>query len=79
MKVITISTLAQLKKQLAEKGVSIHLTDACGSQSGDLSYPDGMAEADRARIREEMADFLSKEGVDVAFSKRGDGFWVRQG
>lgn len=78
MKIIPISTFVKLKGHLAEKGVSIHLTDACGSQSGDISYPDAMAAGEREEIRREIADFLAGEGFAVAFSKRGDSFWARQ-
>jgi len=79
MNIIPISTIAKLKNRLAEKGVFLHLTDACGSQSGEIAYPDTVEAGERAEIRREIADFLAGEGFAAAFSKRGDSFWTRQG
>ena len=78
MKFISIGTVAALKKQLAEKGVALHLTDACGSQSADIGYPDGMTDEERAAVRQEIEAFLLRQDISVAFSNKGDSFWVRQ-
>lgn len=78
MKIISMGTVAALKRQLAEKDVALHLTDACGSQSADIGYPEGMTAEERAAVRQEIEAFLLRQDISVAFSKKGDSFWVRQ-
>lgn len=78
MKIISMETVAALKRRLAEKDVTLHLTDACGSQSADIGYPDGMTAGERAAVRQEIETFLLRQDISVAFSKKGDSFWVRQ-
>lgn len=78
MKTISLTAISALKKLLERQGVSLHFTDGCGSQSADITYPAAMTEQERAEVRGGIQDFLEKEGVTVAFSKKGDSFWVRQ-
>ncbi len=69
-KCASIGDIIELKAQLAPRGITVHLRDACGQQSLWLEQ-----EADAA-LRQEITDFFAEKQLGVQFAEDNKNFWI---
>ena len=68
--VVDFNEYRALKAELAERGISIHLTDACGGQYFNLDDPDEEKQA-------VVSEVFSAHGIPVSFTIGGAQFMSR--
>ena len=76
--IISISDVVDINRKLKDGGIeaTLHLSDACGAQSGRIEVAPSADAETLARARTIVVDHLASKGIDLQFTDDGGSFWV---